>query len=105
MNEIKEKLLEILKNKQNKLTDKIIQNIDLFDEKEVYEMYLILHQTDVEKLKEAWHYKNNMLLKTIDKINMIWFEINKIEKEIIVLEESRENSELLQVEHNLNLAF
>jgi hypothetical protein len=46
-----------------------------------------------------------MLLKTIDKINMIWFEINKIEKEIVVLEESRENSELLQVEHNLNLAF
>jgi hypothetical protein len=46
-----------------------------------------------------------MLLKTIDKINMIWFEINKIEKEIVVLEESRENSELLRIEHNLNLAF
>lgn len=71
MDETKQKLLELLEAKGNKLTDKIIQNLDLFDEKEVYEMYLIMVQTDVEKLKEAWHYKNNMLLKTIDKINMI----------------------------------
>lgn len=102
---MKEKLIEILKEKNNKLTEKIIANIDYFDEQEIYEMYAILNQEDVEKLKEAWYYKNNLLMQTIDKINMIWFEIKKIEKQINTLEETREQTDIIHIENNLNLAF
>lgn len=105
MNEIKEKLIHILNSKQNKLSEKIIEHIDSFSEAEIYEMYAIMNQEDPEKLKEAWHYKNRQMMRTIDKINMIWFELKKIEKEIRVLEESREESEILAVEHSLSLAF
>lgn len=102
---MKEKLIEILKEKNNKLTEKIIANINHFSEQEIYEMYAILNQDDVEKLKEAWHYKNNLLMQTIDKINMIWFEIKKIEKQINTLEETREQTDIIHIENNLNLAY
>ncbi|MDD4151274.1 MAG: hypothetical protein PHR68_01545 [Candidatus Gracilibacteria bacterium] len=102
---MKEKLIEILKQKQNKLTEKIIANIDHFSEQEIYEMYAIMTQEDIEKLKEAWHFKNKQLMQTIDKINMIGFEIKKIEKQINTLEETREQTDIIQIENNLNLAF
>ena len=71
MNEIKEKLIQILKTKENKLSRKIIEHINTFSDSEIYEMYAIMNQEDPEKLKEAWHYKNRQMMRTIDKINMI----------------------------------
>lgn len=105
MTKTKQNIIEMLSLKQNRLTEKIIENIDFFSEQELQEIYLILNQSDPEKLKEAWHYKNKQMMQTIDKINEIWLKLHKIEKEIIILEESKDESNLLQLEHNLNLAF
>ena len=102
---LKQEVLNLLKQKNNAISNKIIEEIDFFDEQELYELKIFLGDLPSEKLKEAWKYKTDQFMATIDKINNIWFQLKKIEKDLILREEKKELSEIILIENSLNEIF
>lgn len=79
---IKTKLIKILGEKNSPIWKTIINNIDIFNEEELHQIYLIIHQTDIEKLKELFLYQNSQTKAILDRIINIAQELNHVEKHI-----------------------
>ncbi len=79
---MKDNVIQVLWEKTSPIWEMIIQNIDLFDENELHQIYLMIHQTDIEKLKELFLYQNSQAKALLDRIINIARELNNTEKNI-----------------------
>jgi spore coat protein CotH len=103
---IKQELIKILWEKNSPIFETIIQNIDLFNETELNQIYLILHQTDIEKLKELFLYQNSQSKAILDRIINIAQELNHVEKHIENNINSNKETQLDElIETNLDLNY
>lgn len=81
MQQLKEDIIKILVEKNNSISNKLIENIELFELPELEELKLILEQTCTKRLKEAAEYKNTQLNSTLDKITEIWTRVYELDRE------------------------
>lgn len=95
MNDIKQNILALLQEKKLSIWELIIKNIDIFDDSELNQIYLIINQTDIEKLKELFFYQNSQAKALLDRVINLAREVNEIEKNI-------ENHSKIQNETHLN---
>jgi len=84
----------------------IIQHIDIFNEEEIKQIYLIIHQTDIEKLKELFLYQNSQTKTLLDRIIQLAQEISHIEKHIENETQTLQQQEVEEyMEQNLELNY
>lgn len=106
MTNIKENLIQILWEKNSPIWDMIRDNIDIFSQEELQQIYLIIHQTDIEKLKELFLYQNSQAKAILDRIINLAHEISHVEKHIENEHLNTEKQELEQyIEQNLDLNY
>lgn len=91
---LKEKIIPLLKDKHSKIWEIIITNIDLFDENELNQIYLIIHQNDIEKLKELYLYNTSKSKNILDRILNLAKELNHIEKHVEEIKNKEEEKSL-----------
>ena len=94
---MKEKLVQILWEKNSPIWEMIIKNIDIFDENELHQIYLIIHQTDIEKLKELFLYQNSQAKALLDRVINIAREIHQTEKIVENVEIKQESKTLASI--------
>lgn len=103
---MKEKLVQILWEKNSPIWEMIIKNIDIFDENELYQIYLIIHQTDIEKLKELFLYQNSQAKALLDRVINIAREIHQTEKIVESIQVQETHSKLEEyIEQSLEINY
>lgn len=103
---MKDNVIQILWEKTSPIWEMIINNIDLFDENELRQIYLMIHQTDVEKLKELFLYQNSQAKALLDRIINIARELNHAEKNIEIEDISQKDIHLEKfITENLDLYY
>lgn len=106
MDELQLNVIKLLEEKNNPISNKIIEEIELFSEQELSELKLMLEQTCTEKLKQALDYKNQQLNNTLDKITEIWtrvYELDKHYKQKLI--EDRIVNDIEEIEDNIELSL
>lgn len=106
MSHVKEKIIQILWEKNSPIGKNIIEHIDIFSAQELEQIYLIIHQTDVEKLKSLFLYQNSQAKIILDRIIQLAHEATHIDKHIeneITNETKRELEEY--IEQNLDFNY
>ena len=106
MSQLKEHIIQILWEKNSPIATSIIEHIDIFSPQELEHIYLIIHQTDIEKLKSLFLYQHSQAKIILDRIIQLAHETHHIDKHIEQEFIYSENQELEQyLEQNLDFNY
>lgn len=102
MENLKQLILKILYEKHSNIANIIEKNIDIFSQEELHQIYLIINQTDIDKLKELLLYQNKQSQHILDRIIALASEMNEVEKHI---ENHIKDNSIDNFEQNLDFNF
>lgn len=106
MTNLRENLIQILWEKNSHIWNMILEHINIFSQEELHQIHLIIHQTDIDKLKELFLYQNSQAKAILDRIINLAHEMTHIEKHIEKEKSSSNETELEQyIEQNLELNY
>lgn len=99
-------LIQILEEKNSPICHTIAKHLDIFDESEIKQIYLILHQTDIEKLKELYLYQNSQAKAMLDRIIWVARELSQVEIHVETILTNQKETQLEEIiEQSIDLHY
>lgn len=99
-------LKQILEEKNSPICHTIAKHLDIFNDTEVSQIYMILHQTEVEKLKELYLYQNSQAKMMLDRIIWVARELSQIETHVETILSSQKETQLEEIiEQSIDLHY
>lgn len=106
MSEIRDKIIELYWHSSSPVYKNLIDNIGIFSDNEINQLYMIINQTDTEKLKQVLIYQDNIIKSSIDKLTSLAKEVHQIEQEYKNNKKEEEANEAEKfLETNLQLIY
>lgn len=99
-------LKQILAERNSPICDTLGKHIDIFNDTELQQIYLILHQSDTEKLKELYLYQNSQAKSMLDRIISLARELSTVETQVeMIMKETKETHLEEIIEQSIDLHY